>query len=159
MSAGAFGGMPTQWGCKANLALDEDQALIVRSNAAGAQFRNLVLTDAFHISIEYWKRTSSLNMDQMAPDEDGDFTFVVSSRDPGIHNWLDNGGVRRTQVGQRWQAFTRGAQNPDPWMTSRVVKFADLERELPEGVKRIDAIGRREQLTAREAGYARRFES
>ena len=159
MSAGAFGGMPTQWGCKANLALDEDQALIVRSNAAGAQFRNLVLTDAFHLSSEYWKRTSSLNMDQMAPDEDGDFTFVVSSRDPGIHNWLDNGGVRRTQFGQRWQAFTRGAQNPDPWMTSRVVKFADLERELPEGVKRIDAIGRREQLTAREAGYARRFES
>ncbi len=158
MSAGAFGGMPTQWGCKANLALDEDQALIVRSNAAGAQFRNLVLTDAFHISIEYWKRTSSLNMDQMAADEDGDFTFVVSARDPGIHNWLDNGGVRRTQFGQRWQAFTRGAENPDPWMTSRVVNFADLERELPAGVKRIDAAGRAAQIAARLAGYARRFE-
>ena len=112
MSSGAFGGMPTQWGCKANLALDDDQALIVRSNAAGATFRNLVLTDAFHISIEYWKRTSSLNMDQMAADEDGDFTFVVSHRDPGIHNWLDNGGVRRTQFGQRWQAFARRASTP-----------------------------------------------
>ena len=158
MSAGAFGGMPTQWGCKANLALDDDQALIVRSNAAGAGFRNLVLTDAFHISIEYWQRTSSLNMDQMAADEDGDFTFVVSARDPGIHNWLDNGSVRRTQFGQRWQAFARGAKNPDPWMTSRVVKFADLEKELPSGVKRIDAISRHEQITAREAGYRRRFE-
>jgi hypothetical protein len=122
-------------------------------------FRNLVLTDAFHISIEYWKRTSSLNMDQMAPDEDGDFTFVVSARDPGIHHWLDNGGVRRTHFGQRWQAFARGAQNPEPWMTSRVVSFADLEKELPKGVKRIDAIGRHEQITAREIGYARRFEA
>jgi hypothetical protein len=157
MSSGAFGGMPTQWGSKANLALDEDEALVVRSNAAGATFRNLVLTDAFHISIEYWKRTSSLNMDQMAADEDGDFTFVVSQRDPGIHNWLDNGGVRRCQFGQRWQAFARGVENPEPWMTSRLVKFADLEKELPGGIKRIDEAGRKAQIAARGAGYARRF--
>jgi hypothetical protein len=158
MSAGAFGGMPTQWGCKANLVLDDDQALIVRSNAAGAGFRNLVLTDAFHISIEYWKRTSSLNMDQMAADEDGDFTFVVSARDPGIHNWLDNGGVRRTQFGQRWQAFARDVKNPDPWMISRLVKFDDLDTELPAGVKRIDRGGRKAQIAARQRGYLRRFE-
>ena len=159
MSSGAFGGMPTQWGCKANLALDEDQALIVRSNAAGAEFRNLVLTDLFHISIEYWKRTSSLNHLQMVPDADGDFTFVVSARDPGLHNWLDNGGVRRCQFGQRWQAFTRGVEHAEPWMTSRVVNFADLHRELPEGVRRIDADGRAAQIAARAAGYARRFAS
>ena len=47
----------------------EGDALIVRSNEAGAQFRNLILTDAFHMSIEYWKRTSSFNMRQMAADE------------------------------------------------------------------------------------------
>ncbi len=157
MSAGAFGGMPTQWGTKANLALEEDEALIVRSNAAGAQFRNLMLTDAFHLSIEYWKRSSSLNMDQMAADADGDFTFVVAHRDPGIHNWLDTGGLRRMQFGQRWQAFVRSEAHPDPWMTARLVKFAALDKELPAGVVRIDAIGRHEQLTAREAGYARRF--
>ena len=157
MSAGAFGGMPTQWGTKANLALGDDQALIVRSNAAGAGFRNLVLTDAFHISIDYWNRTSSLNMDQMAADEDGDFTFVVSARDPGIHNWLDNCGVQRTQFGQRWQAFARGTENPEPWMSSRVVPFSNLEKELPDGVRRIDASGRQAQIAARQAGYLRRF--
>jgi hypothetical protein len=42
-------------------------------------------------------------------------------------------------------------------MTARLVKFDALERELPAGVARIDAIGRHEQLTARGAGYARRF--
>lgn len=157
MSAGAFGGMPTQWGTKGNVWLDEDEALIVRSNAAGAGFRNLVLTDAFHISIEYWQRTSSLNMDQLAEDADGDYTCVIAHRDPGIHNWLDTGGLRRTQFGQRWQAFSRGEQHSDPWMTARLVKFDALERELPAGVARIDAIGRHEQLTARGAGYARRF--
>ena len=93
MSAGAFGGMATQWGTKGNLALEDDDAIIIRSNAAGAAFRNLTLTDAFHMSIEYWKRTSSLNMVQMAADEDGDFTFVIAHHDQGIHNWLDTGGL------------------------------------------------------------------
>jgi len=158
MSAGAFGGMPTQWGTKGNVWLEEDEALIVRANSAGAGFRNLVLTDAFHISIEYWRRTSSLNMAQMAADEDGDFTFVIAHRDPGVHNWLDTGGLRRMQFGQRRQAFPRGIPHDDPWMTARLVKLDALERELPDGVQRIGESGRKAQLAARAAGYARRFE-
>ncbi len=158
MSAGAFGGMPTQWGTKGNVWLDEDQALVVRANSAGAGFRNLVLTDAYHLSIEYWQRTSSLSMAQMAADDDGDFTFVIAHRDPGIHNWLDTGGLRRMQFGQRWQAFPRGVEHDDPWMTAKLVKFDALDRELPDGVTRIDEAGRRAQIAARAAGYARRFE-
>lgn len=157
MSSAAFGGMATQAGTKGNLELDDGDALIVRSNAAGAQFRNVTLTDAFHMSIEYWKRTSSFNMRQMAADEDGNFTFVIAHRDPGIHNWLDTGGLRRAIFGQRWQAFRRGEQNEEPWMDVRQVKFDRLERELPDGVRRIDAVGRHEQITARETGFARRF--
>ncbi len=157
LSSGAFGGMPSQWGTKGNLDLGEDDAILVRSNAAGATFRNLVLTDPFHISIEYWKRTSSLNMVQMAPDADGDFTYVIAHRDPGVHNWLDTGGVRRMMFGQRWQAFDRSAKHDDPWMTARLVKFDDLEKELPGGVKRIDAAGRMAQNAERQAGVDRRF--
>lgn len=157
MSSGAFGGMASQWGTKANLSLEEDEALIIRCNAAGAQFRNLVLTDAFHLSIEYWKRTSSLNMVQMAPDEDGDFTFVIAARDPGIHNWLDTGGLKRTMFGHRWQAFERGSEHGAPWMTGRLVKFDRLDRELSDGVRRIDEAGRKAQIGAREEGVKRRF--
>jgi hypothetical protein len=157
MSSAAFGGMATQAGTKGNLALDDGDALIVRSNAAGASFRNVTLTDAFHMTIEYWKRTSSFNMRQMAADEDGNFTFVVAHHDPGVHNWLDTGGLRRCIFGQRWQAFQRGANSEDPWMTVRQVKFDQLDKELADGVRRIDAVGRHEQITAREAGFARRF--
>ncbi|MBW8753590.1 MAG: hypothetical protein JF595_05485, partial [Sphingomonadales bacterium] len=157
MSSAAFGGMATQSGTKGSLDLGDGDALIVRSNEAGAQFRNVILTDAFHMSIDYWKRTSSFNMRQMAPDEDGNFTFVVAHRDPGVHNWLDTGGLRRTIFGQRWQAFRRDQANEDPWMTVRQVRFDALDRELPDGVRRIDAAGRREQIAAREAGFQRRF--
>jgi hypothetical protein len=158
LSSAAFGGVPTQWGTKGHFVLADDEAIIVRSNAAGASFRNLVLTDAFHISIEYWQRTSSLNMRELSADEDGDFTCVVSRRDPGIHNWLDTGGRPRMNFGQRWQGFAPGAERSDPWMTTELVKLDDLENKLPAGVKRIDAPGRRAQITVREQGYTRRFE-
>jgi hypothetical protein len=156
-SSGAFGGMATQWGTKGNLCLDDGDALVVRCNAAGAAFRNLTLTDAFHMSIQYWRRTSSFNTVQMAPDQDGDFTFVVAHQDPGIHNWLDTGGLRRTIFGQRWQAFARGEDNAKPWMTARLVRFDDLADELPAGVQGITPDERLAQIAARTAGFARRF--
>ncbi len=158
VSSADWGGVATQVGTFGQLDLAPDQAIIVRSNAADANYRNLVLYDAFMLSNEYWKRTSSLNMHQMTPDEDGDFTYVISHQDPGIRNWLDTGGLRKTLFGQRWQAFTRGRQHEDPWMTMKVVEVDDLEREIPAGAARIDASGRMAQLQARQAGFDRRFE-
>ncbi len=149
--------MATQWGTKGNLCLEEDEAMIITTNGAGAGFRNAVLCDAFHLSVEYWQRTSSLNMAQMAPDEDGNFTLVVAHEDPGVHNWLDTGGLRRTIFGHRWQAFPGGECKETPTVSSRLVKFRDLERELPDGVRGIDREGRRKQLEKRLAGFNRRF--
>jgi hypothetical protein len=157
MSSAAFGGMATQAGTKGNLELQPDDALIVRCNAAGAAFRNVTLTDAFHMTIEYWQRTSSFNMTQMAPDQDGDFTFVVAHRDPGVHNWLDTGGLVHTIFGHRWQAFDRSGGADAPWLEARLCGFDELERKLGDGVARIDAAGRARQLADRRAGFARRF--
>lgn len=157
LSSAAFGGMATQMGTKGNLCLGEDDAMIVTVTAAGAQFRNVMLTDNFHMSLDYWSNTASLNMDQMAPDADGRFTYVVAHRDPGVHNWLDTCGLRETIFGHRWQAFARDGSAGTPELEARLVKLADLDRELPAGVKRIDAAGRAEQLAARAAGFARRF--
>ncbi len=156
-SSGMFGGMPSQWSTKANLELADDEALIVTANAAGAQFRNVVLTDCFFLTVDYWSRTGSLNMNQMAADASGDFTYVVAHRDPGIHNWLDTSGLRRTIFGQRWQAIPADYKGETPRMATRLVKLKDLDKALPKGVQRIDVAGRRDQLAAREAGFKRRF--
>jgi hypothetical protein len=156
-SAGAFGGMATQWGTKGNLVLEDDEAFVVTTNAAGARFRNVTLTSLFHLSIDYGSQTSSLNMDQMAADADGRFTYVVAHRDPGVHNWLDTGGLRRTIFGHRWQAFPRGVAHETPTLAARTVRLADLEAALPSGVARIDAAGRRTQLADRARGVRQRF--
>lgn len=156
-SSAAFGGMPTQWGCKGNLDLAEDEAMVVTANTAGALFRNVVLCDRFMMSIEYWKRTSSLNMDQMTPDEDGRFTYIVSHHDPGVANWLDTGGLRQTIFGQRWQSIPRGYQGEPPRMMTRIVRLDDLDAALPPGVARIDAAGRAAQIAGRNVGFKMRF--
>jgi hypothetical protein len=156
-TSGAFGGMPTQWGIKGNLDLAEDEALVLTANTAGALFRNIVLCDAFFISVNYWSRTGSLNMTQLTPDDDGRFTYVVAHEDPGVHNWLDTSGLRRTIFVHRWQAFPHGAPSETPSLSACTVKFKDLDAALPRGVRRIDAVGRRNQIAHREAGFKRRF--
>jgi hypothetical protein len=156
-SSAAFGGMATQWSTKGNLCLEQDEALLVTANSAGALFRNVMLTDAFHMSVSYWSRITSLNMTQMAADQDGRFTYVVSHQDPGIHNWLDTNGLRELIFGHRWQAFPPGYAGETPAIAARVVKFANLGAELPAGVQRIDAAARRTQLARRESGFMRRF--
>jgi hypothetical protein len=157
LSSAAFGGMATQWGTKGNLCLEEDEALVVTATAADAGFRNVMLTDAFHMSLDYWSRTASLNMLQMAADDDGRFTYVVAHKDPGIHNWLDTGGLRHVIFGHRWQAFARNGSGETPRIAARAVRFRDLDGALPPGVRRMDAAGRRRQIAAREAGFRRRF--
>lgn len=156
-SSAAMGGMASQYTASAHVVLEPDEAMIVTASGSGALFRNAVLTDVFMNSLDYWDRTGSLNHAQMAADEGGLFTYVIAHADPGVHNWLDTGGVRQSVFGQRWQSFPGNVAGEVPTIAGRVVKFADLDRELPAGVRRIDAGGRREQLAARRAGYDRRF--
>lgn len=156
-SSAPFGGMATQFTAKVNIVLADDEAMVITASGSGALFRNAVLHDLFLLSLDYWSRTGSLNMNQMAADADGRFTYVVAHEDPGVRNWLDTGGLRQTIFGQRWQAFRRDGSTETPTISARVVKLRDLEAALPTGVRRIDAAGRREQVAEREAGFKRRF--
>jgi len=156
-SSAAFGGMPTQWGTKSNIELDEDEALIVTASASQARFTDATLVSPFFLSLDYWRATSSLNMTQMRADADGSFTYVIAHRDPGVHNWLDTGGRRKTVFGHRWQAFPPGVTPSAPQIATRKVRFSDLASELSAGVLRIDAAQRAAQLAARAEGIALRF--
>ncbi len=156
-SSGTLGGMATQLTAGGHIELAPDEALIVTSSAARAQFRNVVLHDQYMVTVNYWDHVSSLNSSQMAADESGLFTFVVSAEDPGIHNWLDTNGKRYSMFVHRWQAFERGVPREKPILKARKIKFADLGRELPDGVRRIDAAARQQQIAKRLRGFSGRF--
>ena len=156
-SSAAFGGMASQWGCKSNLQLAADEALILTANDAGALFRDVSLCSVFFTTLDYWAHINGLNMKQMARDEDRRFTYVIAHQDPGVHNWLDTGRRQQLIFGHRWQSFPPSGATETPTLSPRLVKFAELERALPRGVTRIDAAGRRAQLASRAAGFRRRY--
>jgi hypothetical protein len=157
VSSHSLGGMASQYTCSASIRIKDDEAAIITASHSGATFRNAVLTDPFARTLNYWDQVTSLNSSQMAPDADGRFTYVLSHQDLGVHNWLDTSGLALVKFGQRWQSFEGGEAKETPTISSRVVKLSALDANLPQGVQRIDASGRREQIAARQAGFRKRF--
>jgi hypothetical protein len=157
-ASGSLGGLVFQWGSQGNIRLADDEALIMTANAAGAAFRNIVLQDVFFLTIDYWKRQTSLNHSQMAADTDGRFTYVVAHRDPGVHNWLDTTGLNELLAVHRWQSLPRDMDaGSQPTLACRTVKFDQLDKMLPAGVRRVSAAERQAQIARRTAGFDRRF--
>lgn len=157
MGAGAVGGLVTQMGSQGHIALADDEAAIITATASDATYRNIVLHDMWLRSLDFRNSQSSLNNSQMTPDADGRFTYVVSAKDPGIANWLDNEGLRDVLILHRWQGFPKAGSKSPPEITTRIVKFADLEGALPAGAKRMTAEERRKQLADRAKSFDRRF--
>jgi hypothetical protein len=157
-STGAVGGLVSQWSSIARIVLAEDEAFVVRANAAGAAYRHFVVNDWWYRSIDPWHRQSSLNNAQMEPDADGGYTYVVSHRDPGVHNWIDTGGLRQTYAIQKWQGLPRQIQpGREPRIGARLVKLDHLREALPAGTRWLDPQQRAAQLARRQADFARRI--
>ncbi len=153
---GATGGLVTQVSTCGNFALRDDDAVIITATTADATYRNIVLQDMWNRSLEYRDHQSHLNNSQMAPDADGRFTFVISGRDPGVHNWLDTTGLHEILVGHRWQGIPPNVTE-SPTIDTHLVKYLELPEALPRGVRMVTPSERAQQLRARREGYDRRF--
>lgn len=154
--AGSVGGLVTQQGSLGHFTLADDEAVIITANAAGATYRDIVLHDLWLRSLPNRDHQISLTNAQMAPDEDGLFTYVIALADPGVHNWLDTCGLHDVLVLHRWQGFP----NPDaeqPTIESRKVSMSELDAALPPGVARVTPEERERQIARRQAAYDRRF--
>ncbi|WP_313808478.1 DUF1214 domain-containing protein [Sphingobium sp.] len=126
----------------------DDEALIIESELPDQRpYWNVQVIDTLWNQVEYVYRQSSLNGLQAAVDPDGRFRAVLSHNDPGIANWLDTGGNNHGMMIGRWY---RCSSQPTPSITK--VRFAELDRHLPEHSVRIDAQGRAEALRRRRIG-------
>jgi len=126
----------------------DDEALILETELPETRpYWNVQVVDELWNQVEYVYRQSSLNGFQAAVDSDGRFRAVLSHRDPGVANWLDTGGNLYGMLIGRWY---RCSDHPTPTLTK--VKFADLDRHLPETVARIDEAGRLAALRKRRLG-------
>ena len=151
------GALRNQFYVLGHFQLKDDEALVLTLETAGANYFIVPITNVWGCSNEIVHRTGSLNKAQSAPDAAGNYTFVVSLRDPGIHNWVDPTDMHEGIITARWAEFPNGRPEGRVALEARLVKFADLERELPAGTVRVTPEQRREQLRKRAEGYLRRL--
>jgi len=155
---GNIGGLVSQNICFIRLKLADDEAYVVTFGSGNAPFRDVVLQDFWFRTIDYWKHTSSMNNAQGVLNSDGSTTYVMSIRDPGVHNWIDTVGFHELLVVHRWQGLSRNpTPETKPWAKGELVKLADLDKALPKGMKRVTADERHQQLAERLETFNLRY--
>ncbi len=129
------------------------EALIVEGEAPDAWTWNFMLYNlGWFESLDFANRTTSLNRTQLHIDDDGRFRIVVAHEDPGVQNWLDTTGLRRTMVTYR---FIRTTDSPVP--RCRIVPLDEVRAAMPSTTPVFSATDRAAQIAVRQQHVARRF--
>ena len=136
-----------------NFDLAPNQALVITTNLAGATYVGIPVQNIWTVSADYWDHQSSLTNAQARPNPDGTYTFVVSSRDPGVYNWVDTTGLQQGTMVLRWQGVPLGNV---PSVSGQVVDLSNLSSVLPAGTVFVTPSQRANQLAQREAGFEAR---
>lgn len=136
--------------------LDDREALVVTVDPGNARYFNVPVTNLWTVTDDYWNEQTSLNIAQATPNPDGTYTFVISSRDPGVHNWVSTGGLNQGTLSLRFQDLDPES-TAVPTVTSEVVRLRRLWSVLPTTTEYVTPAERQLQLAARKAGFDMRF--
>ena len=151
------GALRKQFYIGGNFRLDPDEAMVIDVRDGGAAYFVVPTGNVWGTTYDIADRTSSLNKAQSLANADGSYTFVLSLRDPGVHNWIDPCGYREGILTLRMAEFPGGRLQGELWARSRVVPLAQLDDALPPDAKRVTAAERARQLAERAASYRRRL--
>jgi hypothetical protein len=136
----------------------DDQALVLTVDLGGADYFIAPISNVWGTTNDIQHRTGSLNKAQSVANPDGTLTYVLSLRDPGVHNWLDPCDMHEGILTLRWAEFEKGQPGESLAVTSRVVPLDELDRHLPANTTRVTPEERRKQLEERAASYAWRLQ-
>jgi hypothetical protein len=150
----SLGGLITQQTSFGRAQLADDEVLVVTAGGGGASYYSFAVYDFWFNTVDYANHISTLNSAQVVPNADGTATYVVSIRDPGVHNWIDPDGLHSLLMVHRWQGLPPDAATS---MSSRLVKLAELSTALPAGTRMSTPEERRRQLERRHREHALRF--
>ncbi|HEX5806481.1 MAG TPA: DUF1214 domain-containing protein [Macromonas sp.] len=141
-------GSPSNNTAMAIFSLQPDEALILElDEVPSGDYWSFQLGDVWSRSLDHSNRMCTLNDREVSVDADGKVRVVVSLQDPGLQNWMDPcGRVEGTVVFRNY----RSSAAPVP--ASRLVKFADLARELPADTRRVTPAERQQAMALRRQG-------
>jgi hypothetical protein len=132
--------------------LEPDEALILEVVPPDGVYWSYSLGNQWWETIHYGRHQSSLNAHQAAIDSDGILRVVISSRDPGVANWLDTAGHSNGAMILR---CVRTETAPTP--SARLVKFAEVLSALPSDSVTVSPAQRAEIIAARRRAVHERF--
>jgi hypothetical protein len=148
------GAMRSQVYVAGRYELAPDEAFVVDVSDGGAEYFTVPLSNIWGTTLDVLDRTGSLNKAQSRPNDDGTYTFVIAGQDPGVHNWIDTGGLPEGILTLRMAEFPEGGARPDLAATGWVVP---LDRICELGLPMVTRSERAAQLAERRAGYLRRL--
>jgi hypothetical protein len=132
--------------------LEPDEALILEVEPPKGVYWSYSLGNQWWETIHYGRHQSSLNAHQANIDSDGILRVVISSRDPGVANWLDAAGHSNGAIILR---CVRTETAPTP--TARLVKFVDIASALPAETKMVTPGERAAIIEGRRRAVHERF--
>ena len=152
------GGLASQYSSLGHYQLDDDQAMVVTVPVCDeAAYQAIQLGSKWYVSTDYEHRQSSLTAAQSQADPDGKFRYVISTRDPGIANWLDTTGHRTGVMMMRWQHISRELSASDG-PSVELVSFDDLPEYLPHyELNRVTPEQYAARIADRQVGIAQRM--
>ncbi|MGI9292923.1 MAG: hypothetical protein ACR2PS_02990 [Pseudomonadales bacterium] len=146
------------YGITGHFNLSDEQALVVTLDPKGSGYLGFQLADPWGVGLEYVNRSGSLSAAQARANDDGTITYVISRRDPGVHNWLDTSGLDRGIFAIRWQDVPKHVDSSDGLVREvKLVPLSALLASLTAGTPTVDSIERARQLEERRVNFERRL--
>jgi hypothetical protein len=140
-----YGGVP--------FSLGSDMALVIEIDDPQADYFSFqTYTYSWFDAGDYANRQTSLNSAQVHRHDDGKIRFVLSSKDPGVQNWIDTEGRQSGLLTYRYMR----AENPNkPHVT--ILPFEELKAALPPQTPVISPLQRRASIAKRQRHVQQRF--
>lgn len=149
---GQMGGLSGQFYFEGAYDLKDDEALIIETPVPDrCTYRSMILTNDIYETTDWYNNQSSLNGSQALVDKDGILRLVVSSRDPGVPNWLDTAGYATGVIQGRWMECSS-----QPVPTVRKLALSAVRDALPKDTPTITPPQREQNVRDRRAKLQQR---
>ncbi|MFS3130735.1 hypothetical protein ACLM5J_20195 [Nocardioides sp. Bht2] len=148
-------GRPFGASVAAPFAVPAGEGLVVTLDPVGCDYLGFEVTDPWGVTRPSVTALGGLNNRQAIANEDGTFSYWIGPVDPGVHNWLDTGGLDAGLITARWQGgvFAADAQ---PVRGTELVQLSEARTRFAAN-QLVTPEQRAEQLRQRAVAFARRL--
>ena len=134
----------------------EDHCLHLEIFLDGAKYFIAPITNIWGTTNEIMFKNGSLNNHQSKINESGTYSYILSQKDPGVHNWLDPSGLSEGILTLRWSGFPNEVVGKNLYVKSQLLSIEDAKKNISEE-QYISTRERKEQLKVRAESYTWRI--